>query len=86
MSLLKTILILLMVYFGLKFLFRLLTPYFLRYLSKKASQRFGSFFDEFSQQAQEPKEEGKISIDHMPKRRRQSNNSVGEYVEFEELD
>jgi hypothetical protein len=32
------------------------------------------------------KSEGEVSIDKMPKRNKQSNNNIGDYVDYEELD
>ena len=81
----KTILIVLLVYYSLKFLLKLATPYLMRYISKKASQKFGNAF------GQEPSknsnmEEGNVSIDKMPFSKTKNKNTVGEYVDFEEVD
>jgi len=88
MTFIKTILIILLVYFGLKFLIRLAAPYILRYLSKKANQRVESFFREFSSQSEfyDNQKEGKVSIDRQPKKNRKSGKKVGEYIDFEEID
>lgn len=87
MTFLKTILIVLLVYFGLKFLIRLATPYIMRYLSKKASQQFEKFFGDIPNMNNQTQEkEGSITIDKMPKRNPQSNNKVGEYVDYEEVE
>jgi len=85
---LKFLLIILLIYFGVKILARLLGPFMLKYLSKKATERFGGQFRDFQnqkQQRQKPQNEGEITIDKMPKNK-SSNNSVGEYVDYEELD
>lgn len=86
MALLKTILIILLIYYGLKFLFRLLSPYIFRYLSKKVSQRFENMFQSYQNQGTQPEKEGTVHIDHAPKRNRTSNSNVGEYIEYEEID
>lgn len=86
MTLLKTILIVLLVYFGLKFLIRLATPYILRYISKKAGQQFEQFFGNNSKMDTEGEKEGNISIDKKPSRNPRSSKKVGEYVEYEELE
>lgn len=78
-----------MVYFGFKFIFRLATPFFVRYISRKADQRFQSFFDGFANQNPQsgPRdEEGKVSVDKIPKGKMQSKKKVGEYIEYEEVD
>lgn len=85
-SFLKTILIVLLVYFGLKFLFRLATPYLLRYFSKKAGQQFEKFFGNHPDMNAPREKEGKITIDKMPARNPRSRKKVGEYVEYEEVE
>lgn len=83
---LKTILIVLLVYFGLKFLFRLATPYLLRYFSRKAGQQFEKFFGNHPDMNRAREKEGNISIDKMPTQHRPSGKKVGEYVEYEEVE
>lgn len=83
---LKTILIVLLVYFGLKFLIRLATPYLMRYLSKKAGQQFEKFFGNIPNPNQHQEKEGKISIDKMPPNTSRMNDKVGEYVDYEEVE
>ncbi len=86
MTFLKTILIVLLVYFGLKFLIRLATPYFMRYLSKKAGQQFEKFFGDIPKPTQSQEKEGNITIDKMPHNNSRTSNKVGEYVDFEEVE
>ena len=78
MTFVKTILIVLLVYYGLKFLLKLATPYLMRYVSKKASQKFG---DAFGQRPQENSNtvEGDVSIDKMPSSKSKNKNTVGEW-------
>lgn len=88
MVFLKTILILLLIYFGIKFLFRLFKPYLIRYASRKMDERFQSMFRDYSgqNQYQYREKEGKITIDKIPKQPKKSKNTVGEYIEYEEID
>ncbi len=83
---LKTILIVLLVYFGLKFLVKLLTPYLMRYISKKAGQQFEQFFGNNSTGNPTYEKEGSITIDKNPASNSRSGKKVGEYVEYEEVD
>lgn len=83
---LKTVLIVLMVYFGLKFLIRLVTPYLMRYITKKAGQKFESFFNENPPVNATSKNAGEITIDKMPSRNARTSKKVGEYVEYEEVE
>ena len=84
MTFLKTILVILLVYFGLKFLIRLLTPYIMRYVAKKAGQKFEQAFGQ-NPMTPEPQKEGKVTIDKKPAATRRSTKTVGEYVDFEEI-
>lgn len=62
-------------------------PVILKYFTKKATERFGGQFRDFKNQNQQhpPKKEGEITIDKMPKNKT-SNKTVGEYVDYEEID
>lgn len=86
LSFLQTLLIIILVYLAIKFLFRLLFPYFLRYIAKKATQKMEkTFYASQNYQSEKPKE-GKVTIDHDPKTKNKSKKTVGEYVDFEEID
>lgn len=90
MGLLRTILIILLVYFGFKILARLFAPLLVRFVAKKAEQRFGEQFGGFknpNQQRQEQKQkEGETVIDKMPNKNSTSNQEVGEYIDYEEIE
>lgn len=81
---LRTILIIVLIYYGLKILSRLFAPLLVKYITKKAEQRFGGQFGSFRQQ-EPPKKEGEITIEKMPGQK-SSNKDVGEYVDYEEID
>ena len=57
----------------------------MKYLSKKVEKKFGQQFGGYQPQ-EPPKKEGEISIDKMPAKRPTSNKTVGEYVDYEEID
>lgn len=76
---LKTLAIVLMVYFGVRFLGKLLWPYFVKYITKKVGQKMENAFKGFQQQA----EQSQPSTKDAPKK---SSKVVGEYVDFEEID
>lgn len=86
MTLLKTILIVLLVYFGLKFLIRLAKPYILRYISKKAGQQFEQFFGNNPNMNSQQEKEGNITINKKPMHNPRTSKKVGEYVEYEEVE
>ena len=83
-GLVRMILIILLIYFGIKIIGRLLTPFLIKYVSKKAEQRFGGQFERRDQQ-EKPKKEGEVTIDKMPNTKA-TNKDVGDYVDYEEID
>ena len=84
MNFLKTIFIIALIYYIVKFLVKLFAPYLLKKavdkVQKKAEQQYKN------QQREATVEEGKTVVDKKPNNTKQSNNSVGEYVDFEEID
>ena len=86
-GLVKMILIILLVYFGVKILARLFMPFLLKFVAKKAEQRFGDQFEQFQKGAKQEskRKEGEVIIDKVPKTKK-SNKDVGDYVDFEEID
>ena len=84
---LRTILIILLVWYGVKILTRIFAPYFVRYMSKKVEERFGGQFQQRHQQPDNNRsKEGETVIDKMPQQQHSSNKKVGEYVDYEEID
>ena len=63
------------------FLFRLISRLFLFYLKSKISSRNYNF-----QHEKKMKKEGDISVDKVPKKKKQSLDKLGEYVDYEEVD
>ena len=84
MDVIRTILIILIVYYSVRFISRLLVPIVLRMFMKRAQRNFQQ---QFGQQQQKPQKEGEVSIDSKPKNKTNSSvTSVGEYVDFEEVE
>jgi hypothetical protein len=82
---LRVILIILLIYYGLKILSRLFAPILIKYVAKKAEERFGGQFGQYQQPKKEQTKEGEVTIDKAPKTTT-SNKKVGEYVDYEEID
>lgn len=80
---LKTILFVLLVYFGLKILFRWFGPLLLKYFMRKMGKKFEQ---QFSQQRSAPNEKGKVTIDKKKSSGNASDKKVGEYIDYEEID
>lgn len=85
-GILRTILIIILIYYGVKIITRIFAPLLLKYAAKKASQHFGGAHGQFQKRQQDtPRREGEVTIDKMPNRKT-SNKDVGEYVDYEEID
>ena len=84
MGFLRTILILILVYYVLKWLGRILFPV----LFQKAVRNFEDKMREQQGQAHatDQVKEGETVIDRKPGPQRESNKNVGEYVDYEEID
>lgn len=84
MGLLKTIFFLLLFYYAFKFLARLLAPFLMKKaaetIKKKTAEQFRN------QQPKSNVKEGETIIDKTPRSNQQNTNSVGEYVDFEEIE
>ena len=85
-GLVKTILIILLIWYGIKILSRLFAPYLMRFVAKKAEQRFGQQFKQQQNKQQSQQKDGETTIDKTPKQNKTSNKNVGEYVDYEEID
>ncbi|WP_036822276.1 DUF4834 family protein [Polaribacter sp. Hel1_85] len=85
MGLLKTIFFILLFYYAFKFLARLFAPFLMKKaaetIKKKAEQQYGG-----GQQQKSTVPEGETVIDKKPTKQQQGKDSVGEYVDFEEVD
>ena len=81
----KTVLIVLLVYNGVKIILKLVAPYIMKYFSKKLAARFGANFSNTASPNNTQKKEGEVTIDKVPIRQKPSN-TVGQYVDYEEID
>ena len=84
MGLLKTIFFILLFYYAFKFLAKLFAPFLIKKaaetIQKKAEQQ------QRGQQQKNTVPEGETVIDKKPINQQQSKDSVGEYVDYEEID
>lgn len=85
----KTILIIVLVYYFLKFAFRLLAPYLLNKAVSKVNENFQkkqqAYQNQYNTQATTSSDsdiEDRIKQNKIPKERKK----VGEYIDFEEVD
>jgi hypothetical protein len=82
---LRTILIILLIYYGIKILTRIFAPLMVRYMSKKMQEQFGGKFQQPQEDKNRPKE-GETVIDKMPHQQKSTDKKVGEYIDYEEID
>lgn len=82
MGLLRTIFIIILLYYAIKFLVKLFAPF----LIKKAVSKMQQQSDAFQQKQQEPKvQEGQTIIDKAPVFKKNTKNLEGDYIDFEEI-
>ncbi len=87
MGLLRTLLIILLVYYGIRVLYRIFAPTMMRYASRKVQQQFHEKYKQQQNQSQQhTTKEGEISIDKKPPKKSNFGQKVGEYIDFEEID
>ena len=87
MVFLKTILVILLVYYLVKILARMFAPKIFGYAARKTEEHFRERFGEFSQQQQGHQERvGDVIIDKKPKKKQGDSEKVGDYIDFEEID
>jgi hypothetical protein len=85
-GLIRTILIILLIYYGIKIISRIFGPAIIKYAAKKTAERFGGQFNTNQGSKKEaPIKEGEVTIDKIPNTKT-SNKNVGEYVDYEEID
>lgn len=85
-SFLKTVLIILLVYLGLKIILRLAKPFLLRFLAKKMNQRFESAFGQNPFQPNQNNAGERTHDTKTSSKNPKSKKVVGEYIDFEEVE
>ncbi len=58
----------------------------MKYILRKVGKQFEKKFNQFDTSGRAKKREGDVTIDKKPKNKRKSNNDVGEYIDYEEID
>lgn len=87
MGILRTILIILVVYYIFKIIARMAAPYMMGYMSKKMNDKFRGQSPFGQNQNSKPNQNvGETVIDKVPKKNTSSNDEIGEYIDYEEVD
>lgn len=82
---LEFLLILFLVYFGLKLFFRFFGPAIMRWAMKKIGRKMEKKFREQYGFPKEEQQEGQTSI-HKKSKRPKPDKKTGEYIDYEEID
>lgn len=87
MGLLRTIAIILAIYFGLRLLMHWLAPKLFAYAAKKAEAQFREVYGmKQESNGRETDQAGNIIVDKKKQKRNKNSEKVGEYIEFEEIE
>ncbi|WP_442266977.1 DUF4834 family protein [Tenacibaculum sp. ZS6-P6] len=83
MGLIKTLLIIGIIYYSFKFLAKLFAPYLMKKAMSKMEEKMRN---QNRQSTANDIKVGETIIDKKPNSNKQSDKSVGEYIDFEEID
>lgn len=82
----RTVCIILLVYYGVKLLFQVLSPYLMKWVQRKAMEKMGGF-QQGNPRPEEKQKEGDVTIDKKKSTNKKGSiKDKGEYVDFEEVD
>ena len=84
MGLLKTIFFILLFYYAFKILARLFAPFLIKKAAETIKKKAEQQYEGHQKKNRVP--EGETIIDKKPNNKQQSKDSVGDYVDFEEVD
>lgn len=80
-GILRTLAIIILTYYAIKFLLRLLAPYIMQKVVKKAEQSFHQQQQQFNQRQDTAQQSSTLE-----KEKKKKTEKVGEYIDFEEID
>jgi hypothetical protein len=86
MTFLKVLFFILLFYYLLRILGRWFAPRLFQYAIKKTEQRFQQQYGQYQYQREPESPEGEVSISRKPGTRKKSEESLGEYIDYEEID
>lgn len=86
MDFLQGLLLVLLLYFLLRILGRWFAPRLFQYAVKKTEQRFREQFETAQRYQEAESPEGEVSISKKPGTQKKKQESIGEYIDFEEIE
>ena len=87
MGIIRTLLIILLVYYGFKFLMRLLAPVLMKKAAEKVNERMNQQFGGQNQRQPQydSRQEGEVTVQKTGSQKSSSRSEGGDYVDFEEV-
>ncbi|QSS98350.1 DUF4834 family protein [Psychroflexus sp. ALD_RP9] len=85
MEFLETLLIIILIIFGFRLLFKFFAPFLMRYFIKKLKQKFENTQQQSQQQSTYSRQKDNLNK-QSGTRKTNPNSKVGEYIDYEELD
>lgn len=76
-GLLRTILIIIAVYYILKYAARIFGPMLMRYAARKVEKKFNDHYQQQRESGQQPSQKKEVKT---------NTDNIGEYIEYEEID
>ena len=87
MGFLKTLLIILLVYYLLKIMARWFAPRIINYAAKRTEQHFRETFGHANSNVRDSEQNiGEVTVEKKAAPSKTKDNSVGEYIDFEEIE
>ncbi|MCX2719471.1 DUF4834 family protein [Lentiprolixibacter aurantiacus] len=86
MTFLKVLFFVLLFYYLLRLLGRWFAPKLFQYAVKKTEQRFQQQYGQYQSHREPEAPEGEVSISKSPGTRKKNQESLGEYIDYEEID
>ena len=87
MGFLRTILILLLLYYSFRFLARIFAPFLIKKVVGNMQEKAQKRYNQYHQHSRPSQtKEGETIMDKKPDFNKEGNSTIGEYVDFEEID
>ncbi|WP_340074019.1 DUF4834 family protein [Leptobacterium sp. I13] len=89
MGILRTLFIIVLVYYFLKILGKVFGPILFKHAAKKMEKRYNQRYNDYQPETNAKAKEGETVIDKQPEpmqKRSKEKEKAGEYIDFEEID
>ncbi|MDC6351646.1 DUF4834 family protein [Zeaxanthinibacter sp. PT1] len=86
MGFIKFIFIMVLGYYLLKLIARLVAPSLFKYAARKTEEHFREQFGQHGNQGKDAQNIGEVTVDAKGKKKDRGKEEIGEYIEFEEIE